>query len=276
VYSKDGGKDRRRFPSGMTNKANHTKSKSALKGQTLNTGQKYALGGTVVLLLAVGIRVGMIYKANHEPAKAPVKAEYKVDPDDLVFLKKMRPDSLKDEKSLAGKTLWVSAGGQMDYYPYTGHKVDYAKSAGILLGADPLVIKDATEQVAPKSATFRIPGGDKQVTLIFTLPKSKDPAAEYAVPVGYREGTTYTYLTDEIFFYDDPHTLYKWTPEQWAAVDQHKAILGMSERQVQLALGQVSSSASQTFGDRSVTFDNQGHPVSVTFAGNKATSISGQ
>jgi hypothetical protein len=242
----------------------------------LKTGQKYALAGAAVFIIAIGVRVGLIYKANHEAAKAPAASTYKVDPDDLVFLKKLRPDSLKDEKELVGKTIWVSAGGQMDYYPYAGHKVDYAKSAGVLLGADPLNVKDATEQVAPKSATFRIPGGDKQVTLIFTLPKSKDPAAEYAVPVGYREGTTYTFLTDQIFFYDDPHTLYNWTPAQWAAVDQHKAILGMSERQVQLALGQVSSSASQNFGDRSVTFDNQGHPVNVTFVGNKATNISGQ
>ena len=243
----------------------------------MTNGQKYALGGAAVFIIAIGVRVGMIYKANHAVAKAPAKAEYKVDPDDLVFLKKMRPDSLKDEKALAGKTIWVSAGGQMDYYPYTAHKVDYAKSAGILLGADPLVIKDASEQVAPKAATFRIPGGDKQVTLIFTLPKSKDPAAEYAVPVGYREGATYTFLTDEIFFYDNPHSLYtNWTPDQWAAVEQHKAIPGMSERQAQLALGQVSSSASQTFGDRTVTFDNGGHPVTITFAGNKATTISGQ
>ena len=253
--------------------ANNLQSK---RGNEVTNGQKYALGGAAVFIIAIGIRVGMIYKANHEAAKPIAKAEYKVDADDLVFLKKMRPDSLKDEKALIGKTIWVSAAGQMDYYPYTAHKVEYAKSAGILLGADPLLVRDATEQVAPKSATFRIPGGDRQVTLIFSLPRSKDPAATYAVPVGYREGATYSFLTDEIFFYDDPHTLYHWTPEQWAAVEQHKAILGMSERQVQLALGQVSSSQSQTFGDRTVVFDNQGHPVDVTFAGNKATAIHGQ
>ncbi len=142
---------------------------------------------------------------------------------------------------MVGKTVWVSAGGQMDYYPYAAHRANYAKTVGTLLGAEPLVIKDAFEQVAPKSATFRIPGGDKQVLLAFTMPKSADPAKEYAVPVGYRQGGEYTFYTDEIFFYDDPHELYNhWGPQVWQAVDAHQVILGMNERQVQLSLGQVS------------------------------------
>ena len=44
-----------------------------------------------------------------------------------------------------------------------GHAAQYGKSAGTLLGAEPIVVKDAVEQVAPKSATFRIPGGERQV-----------------------------------------------------------------------------------------------------------------
>ena len=82
-----------------------------------------------------------------------------VQDDDLVFLKKTHPSSLKDVKDLAGKPLWVSAGGQMDIYPYTGHRVDYGHEAGLLLGADRIEIKDAVEASAPKAATFRIPGG---------------------------------------------------------------------------------------------------------------------
>lgn len=240
----------------------------------MDTGKKAAIGGTVVLLLAVGVRVGIIYHERHEAAKPAERMESEIDPDDNVFLKKMRPDSLKEEKALTGKTLWVSAGGQMDYYNYAGHKIDPSKSAGLLLGADPLIIKDAVEQAAPKGMTYRIPAGDKQVMLVFTLPKSADPAREYAVPVGYREGAIYTFSTDEIFFYDDPHKLFShWSGEQWAAIDAHKAIPGMNERQVELALGQVSKSQSQNYGNRTVTFDHQGHPVDVTFVQNKATVI---
>jgi hypothetical protein len=243
----------------------------------MENGKKYAIGATVVLLLAVGIRVGLIYKERHDAGKATATADYKMPPDDLVFLKHLRPDSLKDVRTLIGKTLWVSAAGQMDYYPYASHRADYSKSQGVLLGAVPLVVQDVIEQVAPKSAVFRIPAGDRHVLLVFTLPKSSDPAALYAVPVGYREAGAYTFYTDQIFFYDDPHTLYShWKPEQWAAVDAHKVILGMSEHQCQIALGQVSSSQSQSYGNRTVTYNNQGHPVVITFEDDKATAIHGQ
>ena len=54
-----------------------------------------------------------LYHRNHSDDKVAAKPEYKADPDDLVFLKSEHPMSLKDEKDLKGRTLWVSAGGQM-------------------------------------------------------------------------------------------------------------------------------------------------------------------
>jgi len=47
----------------------------------------------------------------------------------------------------------------------------------------------------------------------------------------------------------------------------------MSERQAALALGQISTSPGQDYGNRTVNFDHQGHPVDVTFVQNKATVI---
>ncbi|WP_260735290.1 hypothetical protein [Tunturiibacter lichenicola] len=241
----------------------------------MENGAKAAIGATVVLILAVGVRVGMIYHERNAPdnsVKAPAREVLPAD--DLVFLKKKRPDTLKDIKDLAGSTMWVSAGGQLEYYPFVGHAAQYGKSAGTLLGAEPLVVKDAVEQVAPKTATFRIPGGDKQVLLVFTRPNVAGDTKEYAVPVGYRQAGAYTFYTDEIFFYDDPHELYKhWGPEIWRAVDAHQVILGMNERQVELSLGQVSKSTSQTYGDRMVVFANLGKPMAVTFTKNKVTAF---
>jgi len=237
----------------------------------MNNGAKAAIGGTVVLVFAVGGELLWLHHERNAPAvvKAPERA---VTPDDdLVFLKKKRPDSMKEIKELVGSTLWVSAGGQMDYYPYVGHAVQYGKSAGTLLGAEPIVVKDAVEQVAPKAATFRVLGGDKQVLLVFTKPND---TKEYAVPVGYRQAGQYTFSTDEIFFYDDPHELYKhWGPEIWKAVDEHQVILGMNERQVELALGQVSQSTSNDYGNRMVVFANMGKPMAVTFVKNKVTAF---
>ena len=93
------------------------------------------------------------------------------------------------------------------------------------------------------------------------------------MPVGFRQGKDYSFLTDEIFFYDDPHELYKhWGPEVWKAVDEHRVILGMSEREVELSLGQVSQSTSKDYGNRVVIFSNLGHPMAVTFVKNKVTA----
>ena len=245
----------------------------------METGKKVAIGATVVAVLAVGVRVGLIYRERNAPDKAPAAVQEAKLPDDaLVFLKKKRPSNMADLKELYGATVWVSAGGQMDYYATSGKHVDYGKKEGTLLGAQPPVVKEAVEQVAPKAATFRVPGGDRQVLLEFTLPPSAQGPGSgdkiFAVPVGYQQGKDYTFYTDEIFFYDDPHQLYKhWGPEVWKAVDEHKAILGMSEAQVQMALGQVSDSVSQEYGNRRVMFSNLGHPMDVIFVKNKATAI---
>ena len=243
----------------------------------MENGKKAAIAGTVILLALVGVRVGLIYHERHTPIKVPATptaSTEKISDDDLVFLKKKRPDSMADIQTLIGARLWVSAGGQMDYYPYAGHKVEYGKKAGTLLGAEPLVVRDAVEQVAPKSATFRIPGGDRQVLMLFTMPGSPAPEKVYGVPAGYHEAGQYTFYLDEIFFYDDPHELYKhWGPEIWKAVDSHQVIMGMNERQVQMALGQVSKSLSNDYGNRLVVYANLGKPFAVTFVKNKVTAF---
>jgi hypothetical protein len=240
----------------------------------MTNGAKAAIGATAVLILAVGGQLLYLRHVRNAPVAVKAPEREVIADDDLVFLKKKRPDTLKEIKELDGSKLWVSAGGQMEFYPYVGHAAQYGKSAGTLLGAEPIVVKDAVEQVAPKTATFRIPGGDKQVLLVFTRPASPDSAKEYAVPVGYRQGGQYTFYTDEIFFYDDPHELYKhWGPEIWKAVDAHEVILGMNERQVELSLGQVSKSTSNEYGNRMVIFANMGKPMAVTFVKNKVTAF---
>ncbi|MEG9439046.1 hypothetical protein JAO29_23165, partial [Edaphobacter sp. HDX4] len=147
------------------------------------------------------VRVGMIYRERNAPAKpVAAPAREKIADDDLVFLKKKRQSSMADARDLNGSNLWVSAGGQMEFYPASGKHVTYGKPSGTLLGAQKLQVKDFTEQVAPKSATHRIPGGDRQVLMLFTLPDSDKPQQLYGVPVGYHEQGQYTFYLDEIFF----------------------------------------------------------------------------
>jgi hypothetical protein len=77
-------------------------------GERMQNGVKAAIGATVVLVLAVGVRVGLIYRERNAPGvevKAPERE--KIADDDLVFLKKKRPSSMADMKDLVGTTVWV-------------------------------------------------------------------------------------------------------------------------------------------------------------------------
>ena len=235
--------------------------------------QRIFAGAALVGFIAIGVEVLNIHAERTSTAiSATSNASY--DADDLVFLKRERPSTLADLSPLNGSTLWVSAAGQMEYYPYTANHIDFSKASGTLLGAQPLMIQQAFEEVAPKQLQARIPGGDKQVFLSFTMPKSSDPTQQYAVPVGYKKGSDYTFYTDDMFFYSDPHQLYShWSKETWQAVDSHKVVLGMNERQAQLALGQVFRTTSQQYGDRVIVFANLGKPMSLTFEKNHVTSI---
>jgi hypothetical protein len=246
----------------------------------MENGKKIALGVTAAMIALVGLRVGLIYKANHEEAPPPKPAYEgpKMTDDDAVTmnLKKQRPDSLKDERELIGKTIWVSAADQMDYFHYASHHADYAHPVGTLMGAEPLVVKDVFEQVAPAKAAvlLRIPAGERHVLLAFTLPKSTDPKAEYAVPVGYRQGGFYTFSTDEIFFYVDPRISYKhWGADVWAHIDKHEVVPGMSENQAMMSLGQIIVPSGDSVGNRTVTYDNNSHPMKIVFEHNKAVTI---
>jgi hypothetical protein len=244
----------------------------------MQAGAKVTIGVSVVFVVAIGVRVGLIYRANHEdgPVRKGPEVSRKIDEDTLVFLKKERPDSLKDERGLIGRTIWVSAGGQMDFYKDTGKHVDYAHPVGVLLGAEAVTIDDVFEEKAPATgrAVFRIGPGLRQVLLGFTKPQSADPKAKYAVPVGNYDSTGYNFFTDEIFFYDDPHQLYRhWGAAMWGHIDKHEAVLGMSENQAMMSLGQVIVPHGDVGGDRSVTFDNDGKPVTLEFEKNKAVKI---
>jgi len=241
-------------------------------------GQKGAIAFGVLGVLLVGGRFLQLYHANHTDAPAPKSpyVEQKVDLDELVPIKKERPDSIADEKTLIGTTIWVSAGGQMDYYADKGKHVDYAHSIGTLAGATPLAVKDVFEQKAPATgaAVARIPAGQKHVLLAFTLPNSSDPNALYATPVGNFDSGAYSLLNDQIFFYDDPHTLYKhWGPEMWTHIDKHEAVLGMSENQAMMSLGEVIKPGSDDAGNRDISFDNNGKPLMIQFKDNKAVKI---
>ena len=247
----------------------------------MTSGAKVALASVGVFIVAVSIELAYIHHKRYvdENAPAPAAAARPTlsDDDAVAFtLHKEHPDSLKDERKLIGRTLWVSAADQMDYYKDAGNHVDYAHPVGTLRGADPLIIKSVFEQKAPATgrAVSRIAAGQRHVLLAFTLPKSPDPNQLYATPVGNYADGGYNFLTDEIFFYDDPHKLYDyWGPQVWAHIEKHEVANGMTENQCMMSLGQVIEPKGDTPGNRTVIFNNGGHPVDIDFSNGKAVKI---
>lgn len=237
----------------------------------MKTWQKIGLL-TLLVLLIFGVRIYFLWRERHESmTEQPKVAERQLTQDDVVQPRKLYIDDLKSAKALIGKTVWVQSGYSLDYYPYAGHRIDFAHRAGLLPGAQPIAIEDIVTQKAPANLATRVPLGDKQVFAIFTMPND---AKKYATAIGSMQGSDSTYYCDQMFYYDDPHSMYKyWGPQVWAAIDQHHPIAGMNELQTAMALGVIQQSDSSDIGNRTVEYDVDGKKWSVTFDHDKATTI---
>ena len=174
-------------------------------------------------IVVAGARAGYILYQRHEDYVAAQKqqavkdagysnAEYYVTP------KKLYPFDLKSAKQLTEQPVWVKEGYRYTYYPYdAGRKrTDFGHDAGLLLPIEKLEIKDVVVDSA---------AGKRQVMGAF----DKD-GKSYAVPIGFESDGQYKIYSDEMFYVQDPHELYKfWPAEVWQAIEQHQVKPGMDE-----------------------------------------------
>jgi hypothetical protein len=231
---------------------------------------------TGVLLVLLFIRLGFILYQRHEANKPANKTvSYSSNMDDYVIPPKIHPYDLKTAtKEMVGKTLWVQAGNSVHYYPFSAatHTADLKHEKGLL---SPLAKLQIKEIVAQKGSAGPLAEGQvavvqKQALAVFQM--GEEPGT-YAVPIGSGTGDEFEFTVNDLFFFADPHELYKhWPPETWQAIDSHQAKQGMNEIQVAMALG-TAATGSGDYGNRTLEFENNGHPVSVTFVKNKATAV---
>lgn len=229
----------------------------------------------VVVVLAVLRTAYIFYERSHPSAPAETRPAYSSNLDDYVTPPRIQPYDLKSaRKELVGKTVWVRAGNQIPYFPYTAssHEVDWKRKAGLLPPLEKLEIEDVILQRAPASvAPGQIAAVQKQVMAVFKRP---GPGGSYAFAIGTNVGNDFTFTANDLLFLADPHELYKhWPPEVWKAIDQHEAREGMNELQVGFALGTSATAGSGDYGNRTLEFTNNGKPVRVTFEKNKAVAI---
>jgi hypothetical protein len=186
-------------------------------------------------------------------------------------------DSMKSARVLNGKSVWMKTGYTVIYYPYRTGRIVFTQPAGWLPPAQELQVKDFVEVTTPPDWASSIPRGPKNAFVVFTEPGR---SGEFAAPVASLDGAQSNWACDDIFFYDDPKTLYHWPADVWQAVAQHTAKQGMSEFQTTMALGNLQQSDSKDYGNRTVKYvtadQGQTHHFSVAFAGDKATSVASQ
>ncbi|MGB9204177.1 MAG: hypothetical protein WCB94_09435 [Terriglobales bacterium] len=218
------------------------------------------------MVLAGGRAAYIVYErreAMKEDAKprqeTALKADYYVTP------KRLHPYDLKSARQLTEQPVWVKVGYQLTYYPYDRerHKTDFGHEAGTLLPLQKLAIQDVVTGVSPLAP------GIKQVLACFEV-----EGKSYAVPIGAEKGSDFRIYSDDIFFIEDPHDLYKhWPADIWQKIDAHEVQAGMSELQAIFAIGIGIPQGSGAYGSRTLRYANGGKPLVITFQNDKAVEI---
>ena len=218
------------------------------------------------IVLAGGRAAYIVYErreAMKEDAKprqeTALKADYYVTP------KRLHPYDLKSARQLTAQPVWVKVGYQLTYYPYDRerHKADFGHEAGTLLPLQKLAIQDVVTGVSPLAPEI------KQVLACFEV-----EGKSYAVPIGAEKGTDFRIYSDDIFFIEDPHELYKhWPADVWTKIDAHEVQAGMSELQAIFAIGIGIPQGSGDYGSRTLHYANGGKPLAITFRNDKAVEI---
>ncbi|MGB7585103.1 MAG: hypothetical protein WBM11_09680 [Terriglobales bacterium] len=214
-------------------------------------------------ILIAGARTAYIMYERHEAAQPAASREAPLNPDYYVVPKKLYPYDLQSAKELTKQPVWVKEGYRYTYYPYDRHRADFKHEAGLLLPIEKLQITDVVTDVVPGAP------GQRQVLAVF----EKD-GKSYAVPIGSAKGSDYQIYSDEMFYIQDPHELYRhWTPEIWTAIEQHQVKPGMNELQADFAIGMGVPERSSDPEVKTVNYPNGGKPVSVTYRDGKASEI---
>jgi len=224
----------------------------------------------VVAIAVAAVRAGYIFYERHEDWVAAERQKQAAavgysNPDYYVHPKKLYPYDLKSARQLTQQPVWVKEGYRYTYYGYdpTHKRVDFDHEAGLLLPIEQLAIQDVI-LAKPHGA-----GQQQQVMAVF--PKE---GKSYAVPIGFEADEQYTIYSDEMFFIEDPHQLYKhWPADVWQAVERHEVTPGMNEMQADFAIGMGVPDAGDTSYEKTVRYPNGGKPLVIVYHDGKAAEI---
>jgi hypothetical protein len=233
------------------------------------TKKKIQLALLAALVIAT-IRAGYIFYQRHEDRIAAERQQRARDlgysnPDYYVSPKKLYPYDIKSAKQLTQQPVWVKEGYHYTYYRCdpASKRVDFSNDAGLLGPIEKLHVTDVIVANHPDAREHR------QVVAVF----EKD-GKSYAVPIGYEANGEYSIYSDDMFFIEDPHELYKyWPADVWQAIEQHQVKPGMNELQADFAVGMGIPDTGGSDLEKTVRYPNGGKPLVVVFHSGKAVEI---
>lgn len=236
---------------------------------TLENKQRIQLA-LFVLFLIVTARAGYIFYQRYQDRVALERKKQAMavgysNPDYYVNPKKLYPYDLKSAKQLTQQPEWVKEGYRYTYYNYdpATRKVEFTSDAGLLGPIEKVIVTDVV--------LAKPPGANKQPQVMAIFQKE---AKSYAVPIGYESDGDYKIYSDEMFYIQDPHDLYKhWAPDVWQSVEQHEVKPGMNEIQADFAIGMGTPDAGDTSYEKTVRYPNGGKPIVVVYHDGKAAEI---
>jgi hypothetical protein len=188
-----------------------------------------------------------------------LNADYYVTP------RKLYPHDLRSARELTQQPVWVKEGYRYTYYNYNpgSHHADLAHEAGLLLPIEKLNIKDVVTAPTPGAA------GQQQLLAVFD-----SGGKTCAVPIGSVAGGNYQIYSDEMFYVQDPHELYKhWPSDVWEAIEKHEVKPGMNELQVDFAIGMGIPEGSSESDVKTVEYPNGNKPVKITYLRGHADKV---
>ena len=238
------------------------------EGMTSDVKRKIQLALAAVIAVAALRAAYIVYERYSERAEGLAQASKKtppLNPDYYVVPKKLNAYDIKSAKQLTRQPVWVREGYHHTYFPYNlaRGRTEFSHEAGLLLPLQKLQIKDVVTDTVPHSAHVQ------QIMAVF-----EQEGKPYAVSIGSVTGSSYSIYSDYFFFIEDPHELYKhWPADIWEAIDQHQAKPGMSELQVDFALGMGVLDHASNSGVKIAHYPNGGRPVTVSYRDGKAAEI---
>ena len=236
---------------------------------TADTKHKLQLA-LLILFVVASIRTAYVFYMRYKERvrEDELKAQHigYSNPDYYVNPKKLYPYDLKSANQLTQQPDWVKEGYRYTYYAYnaSNKRVDFGNSAGLLGPIEKVAINDVVLANAPPGA-----GQKRQVMAVF-----QKAGQNYAVPIGYQDNGEYKIYSDEMFFVEDPHDLYKhWPRDVWQAVEQHQVKPGMNEMQADFAIGMGVPDRGDTDYEKTVRYPNGGKPLVIIYHDGKAAEI---